>query len=212
MKPILLAAAAALAFAASPAQAVKCAPAGSVSVFNTTGGYVFYISKTYGDAAFMIPGQAFSKDAGAPPGSTQFNVDQVHYQFLSVPKSKFVASVAASDDASILLRHARQEHQFAVNAGSQFTALEDLGNRKRAAAGPTPAFVFKLWTLKNPAKPDGASQLMLSTVIGDEVALLSAIVPSAAHKPRALAVFERFASSYRFVATEKECPKRPAAP
>ncbi len=209
MKPFILAVAAAFAVISSPAQAVKCAPAGSVGVFNGPGGFVFYISKTYGDAAFMIPGKAFSKDASAPPGTTQFLVDEVHYQFLTVPKAKFVSSVAAADDASILARHARQEHQFALNAGSPYTSFTDRGNRPRPASGASPASVFKLWSLTDPKKPAGPSQHMLTTVIGDEVALLSAIVPSPAHEKRAVAVFERFATSYRFLDSEKECP--PAA-
>ena len=197
--------AAALAIAASPAHAIKCGPAGAVKVFNTEGGYVFYIAKNYGDAAFMIPGRAFAKDAGALPGSTQFSVDGVHYQFLTVPKAKFIGSVAAADDATILARHAKMEHQFAVNAGSPFTKFDDAGNRPRPSSGANPAFVFKLWTLRDPKKPQGPSQHMLSTVIGDEVALLSAIVPAPSHEKRTLAVFERFASSYRFLESEKEC-------
>lgn len=210
MKPLLVAAAAAFALVASPAHAVKCGPAGSVQVFNGDGGYVFFVFKTYGDAAFMIPGRSFAKDAGALPGSTQFSVDGVHYQFLSVPKAKFIASVTAADDASILARHARQEHQFALKAGSKFTSFEDLGSRSRPGAGASPAFLFKLWTLRDPKKPDGASQHMLSTVIGDEVALLSAIVPDPAHEKRAMLVFERFAASYRFLDSDKECPSATA--
>jgi hypothetical protein len=206
MKPILIAAAATIAIAASPAHAVKCGPAGAIQVFNGDGGYVFFVSKTYGDAAFMIPGRGFAKDAGALPGSTQFSVDAVHYQFLTVPKAKFIVSVTAADDASVLARHAKQEHRFALNAGSKFTSFEDLGTRSRPGAGARAAFLFKLWTLRDPKKPDGASQHMLSTVIGDEVALLSAIVPDPAHEKRAMLVFERFAASYRFLDSEKECP------
>lgn len=206
MKPVLFAAAAAFALAASPAHAVKCGPAGAIQVYNGDGGYVFFVSKTYGDAAFMIPGGTFLKDAGALPGSTQFSVDGVHYQFLTVPKAKFIASVTAADDASVLARHARQEHQFAVNAGSKFTSFEDLGSRSRPGSGASPAFLFKLWTLRDPKKTSGASQHMLSTVIGDEVALLSAIVPDQAHEKRTMRVFERFAASYRFLDAEKECP------
>ena len=211
MKLTLLAASAAFAIASSPAHAVKCAPAGTVKVFNSDGGFVFYISKNYGDAAFMIPGRAFAKDAGALPGSTQFTVDQVHYQFLTVPKAKFITSVVAADDASVRAAHAKQEHRFAVNAGSKFTSFRDLGNRPRAGAGASPAFLFKVWSLRDPKQPKGGSQHMLSTVIGDEVALLSAIVPSPGHEKRAAAVFDRFASSYRFVETEKECPSATGA-
>jgi hypothetical protein len=206
MKPILFAAAAAFALAANPAHAVKCGAAGAVQVYNADGGYVFFVSKTYGDAAFMIPGAAFAKDAGALPGSTQFSVDGVHYQFLTVPRAKFIASLAAADDATVLARHARQEYQFAVNAGSKFTSFEDLGSRARPGSGASPAFLFKLWTLRDPKQTAGASQHMLSTVIGDEVALLSAIVPDPAHEKRALLVFERFAASYRFLDSAKECP------
>lgn len=208
MKPFTLAAIAAAlttVLASSPAYAVKCAPAGTVKVFNSDGGFVFHIAKNYGDAAFMIPGRAFAKDAGALPGSTQFNVDDVRYQFLTVPKAKFITSVTRADDASVLALHAKLEHQFAVKAGSNFTSFQDLGNRPRPGAGANPAFLFKVWSLRDPKNPAGASQHMLSTVIGDEVALLSAIVPSRAHEKRAAAVFERFASSYRFLNSEKEC-------
>ncbi len=207
MKLTFLAAATALALAASPAHAVvKCAPAGAVKVFNVDGGFVFHIAKNYGDAAFMIPGRAFAKDAGALPGSTQFIVDEVHYQFLTVPKSKFISAATKSDDASVLARHAKQEHQFAVNAGSQYTSFQDMGNRPRPASAANSAFLFKAWSLRNPAKPAGGSQHMLSTVIGDEVALLSAIVPFPTLEKRAAAVFERFAASYQFLNSEKECP------
>lgn len=215
MKPSILAAVAVAAFttalASSSAYAVKCAPAGAVKVFNSDGGFVFHIAKNYGDAAFMIPGRAFAKDAGALPGSTQFMVDDVRYQFLTVPKAKFVTSVTSADDASVLAMHARMEHQFAVKAGSKFTSFQDQGNRPRPGAGANPAFLFKVWSLRDPKTPLGASQHMLSTVIGDEVALLSAIVPSRAHEKRAVAVFERFAASYRFLESEKECPSATAA-
>lgn len=212
MKPTILAAAALFAIAAPPAHAIKCAPAGTVNVFNAQGGYVFIVSKTYGDGAFMIPGSLFRKDAGAPPGSTQFTVDDVHYQYLSVPKAKFVASVAKADDASILAMHARLEHKFALNAGSPFTSFQDQGNRPKEAAQGSPAFLFKLWTLKDPKKPQGASQYMLSTVVGDEVVLLSAIMPSAAHEKRTMAVFDRYAASYALLQSQSDCPPpKPAA-
>jgi hypothetical protein len=212
MKSLFFAAAAAAALVSSPAHAIKCAAPGSLNVFKAPGGYVFLVSKAYGDAAFMIPGQNFTKDPVAPPGSTQFNVDQVHYQFLSVPKSKFVGSVATSDDASVLAQHARQEQQFAVKAGSPFKVFEDLGVRKRAAEGASPAMSFKTWSLKDATKPKGPAQYMLTTVVGDEVALLSAIVPGPAQEAGAKAVFERFAASYRFIGSQKECPAMPKAP
>ena len=210
-KPFILAAAALFAVAAAPAHAVRCAPAGTVNVFNVKGGYVFMVSKNYGDGAFMIPGAVFRKDPGAPSGSTQFSVDDVHYQYLTVPKAKFAGSVT-TDDATILARHAQQEHKFAVGAGSPFTSFQDLGNRPKPAAKGSPAFVFKLWTLKDPKKPQGASQYMLSTVVGDEVALLSAIVPSPAHEKRTMAVLDRFAASYQLLQSPADCPpSKPAA-
>ncbi len=211
MKPFFLATAAALAIVSLPASAVKCAAPGAVSVFNVKGGFVFYVSKTYGDAAFLIPGKTFAKTAGAPPGTTQFTVDGVLYQFLGVPKAKFLQASGASDDATVLDRHARQEQQFAVNAGSKYSTFKDLGSRPRPAQDGNPAMVYKLWSLKNPTKPAGG-QFMLSTVMGDEVALLSAIVPTTALEPRAVAAFDRFSGTYRLLKSEQECPPVKAGP
>ena len=191
---------------AVPAHAVTCAKPGKVSVFDVSGGIVFIVSRSYGDAAFMVPGTVFTKDAGAPAGTTQFSVDGVHYQYLTVPKAKYVTAAGKSDDAAILARHARQEHKFALTAGSPFTAFDDIGNRAKPAEKGNPAMLFKLWTLKDPKLPAGASQYMLSTVVGDEVALLSAILPSAAHEEKVMNALTRFAASYRFLQSAAECP------
>ncbi len=204
MKPFILAAA--FVFSVMPAHAVTCAKPGTVGVFNTSGGYAFVVSRTYGDAMFMIPGAGFRKDPGAPRGSTQFLIDGVHYQYLTVPKAPFVSAAAVSDDAAILARHARREHKFAVDAGSPFTAFDDLGNRDKPAEQGHPAMVFKLWTLKDPKKPGGASQYMLTTVAGTEVALLSAILMSGEQEQRVMDVMTRFATSYQFLQSADQCP------
>jgi hypothetical protein len=211
MKPFILAAAALIAVAATPAHAVSCAPAGTVNVFNVTDGYAFFVSKTYGDGGFMIPGTGFVKDPAAPPGSTMFTVDGVHYQYLTVPKAKFIGSAATSDDASILARHAQQEHKFALRAGSPFTSFKDRGNRPKPAQQGSPAFVFKMWTMADPKKPQGPSQYMLTTVIGADVALLAAIVPSPAQHQRVMAVMDRYAASYHLLQSAAQCPAKPAA-
>jgi hypothetical protein len=209
MKPLLLAAAM-LAAGTGAAHAITCAPADTVNVLKARDGYVFYVSKAYGDAAFMVPGKDFANDQAAPPGSPQFTVDGVHYQFLAVPKANYFAKLSkAPDHAAILERHARSEHRYAVNAGARFTAMQDLGTRLRPADGANPDFSFKMWTLRDPKQPDGPSQHMLSTVIGDDVVVLSATVPSKARESAAMAVFERFSASYQFLKTQKECPPAP---
>jgi len=111
-----------------------------------------------------------------------------------------------------LARHAKYESRYVVQAGGPFTDYEELGNRSKPADGVSPAFVFKLWLMNNPKEARGARQYYLTTVVGDEVASLSAIVRGPAYEDQAISAFMRFASSFQFVSSEEMCPLKRQQP
>jgi hypothetical protein len=195
---------------ASPAYAVQCASPGSLSLLkaNDGSGYIFFPSRSYGDIVFVLPGREFKKDDGAPQGTVQFFIDGIHYQFLTTAKSQFTSASQIADDLTILARHVQYEQQYVVKMGGRLTEIEELGNRNRPDAGGNPPHVFKLWLLKNPKEPNGARQYYLTTVVGDEVASLSAIVAGPAYEREAVSAFTKFASSFQFVPSETMCPPR----
>jgi hypothetical protein len=195
-------------FFVSPVYAVQCAAPGAVNVLKAIdgSGFIFYPSRSYGDTVFVLPGKEFHKDTGAPLGTTQFEIDGIHFQFLTTAKSQFVAPGKLGDDATVLAKHVAYEHKYAVSNGSPLREVQELGNRTKPADEHNPEFVFKLWLLKDPKQPDGVRQYFLTTVVGGEVAVLSAIVLGPQYEQQAISAFTKFASSLQFVPSEKACP------
>lgn len=202
-----------VALTASPVYAVHCTAPGTINVLKANNGdsFIFYPSRSYGDTVFELPGTDFRKDADAPPGTTQFFVDGIHYQYLTTQKSQFVVKDAVADDASVLAKHAEYEHRYVLSAGGPLSDFQDLGNRQKPANQGNPSFTFKLWLLKNPKKPNGARQLYLTSVVGDEVASLSAIALSPTKERQVISAFTEFAASFQFVPSEQACPPQPSS-
>jgi hypothetical protein len=194
----------------SVAHAVQCAPPGSLNLLkaNDGSGFIFYPSRSYGDTVFVLPGKEFRKDEGAPQGTIQFFVDGIHYQFLTTPKSQFTSNGQSTDDPAILARHAQYERRYVLKVGGPLIEFEELGKRNKPATDGNPSFVFKLWLLKNPKEPNGPRQYYLTTVVGDEVASLSAIVLGPAYENQAISAFTKFASSFQFIPSERMCPPK----
>lgn len=196
------------ALCANPVQAAHCAPPGQVNVFKAAegGSFIFYPSASYGDTVFAIPGEAFRKDAGAPPDKTEFFVDGIHYEFITTNKAEFIGASKDIDDATVLAKYAAYENRFAQSVGTTLTEFQDLGNREKDASQGNPKFTFKLWLLKNPKDPKGPRQYYLTTVVGDRVASLSAIIQDTSFEAQAMSAFNSFASSFQYVAPDQACP------
>ncbi|MES3023810.1 MAG: hypothetical protein V4857_19765 [Pseudomonadota bacterium] len=197
------------AFAAVQAQAaVHCAAPGVMAVdkANDGSGFIFFPSRAYGTTAFVVPGRDFRKDPTAASGMTQFFIDGIHYQFLTTSKAPFVDSGQAADDAALLAGHAKWEQAYMVKGGTPLTKFNDLGDRPRKASVGGQAFLFKMWFAVDPKKPDGEAQYFVSTVVGEDIAILTAMIPSAKHSTQLMAAFQMFASSFRFVSSKDACP------
>lgn len=159
--------------AAGPASAENsalCAKAGTVEQWNEGEGFTYF--PTSGDRlyAMSLPGKAFAPRRELSRLAMQ--IDGVFYQFLFVPISAFSPGPRPSD-AELLSRHARWEFDAARRAGGPLDRFADLGNRDRAATDGREAATFKLWRMHN--ADDTATQFFVTTVVGDEVVVMSAI-------------------------------------
>ena len=92
--------------------------------------------------------------------------------------------------------------------GTPLTRFEDLGDPVRESSPGEPARRFKLWRLSDPAAGKG-SQVFLSTVVGDEVVMLNALVSgSADDQARFEAVRAEYIARFRPLAAE-DCAGKP---
>ncbi len=159
--------------AAGPADAetaALCAKARTVERWNTGEGFTYF--PTSGDRLFAmsLPGKHFTphRDLSRPA----MQIDGVFYQFLFVPISAFSPGPRPSD-AELLSRHARWEFDAARRAGGPLDRFADLGNKDRPATDGREAATFKLWRMHN--ADDTATQFFVTTIVGDEVVVMSAI-------------------------------------
>ncbi|WP_051293958.1 hypothetical protein [Pseudoduganella violaceinigra] len=168
--------------------------------------FIFYPSRSDGDSSFVLPGTEFRKDSGGPPESVQFFIDGIHYQFLTTPKSQFIVDGEAGGDAAVLHRHTAYEREFIAKVGNPRSKFQEIGSRNRPAVEGTPALLFKLWQMKVPGKQGDSMQYYLTTVIGDDVVMLSAIILDAKYEARVMSALDSFTQTFQFIVSEKSCP------
>ncbi len=187
-----------------------CGEPGALKVHKSASGnaFVFYPFRSYGDSSFVLPGKDFRKDSSSPPGTVQFFVDGIHYQFLTTPKAKFIVDGEPNDEATVLARHTVYEREFIGRVGNPESEFKEIGSRQRAAFEGTPALFFKLWQMKTSKKNDKATQFFLTTVIGDDVAMLSAISSRVKDEAPLMSALDSFAQTYRFLLSEEACPPK----
>lgn len=207
MKTTLFALALSLSAALSPAHAAGCGTPGTAQVFKWKEGAGFVLQVYLDDLDVQLswPGQQIGRVDRGDPGSRVFRIDGIVYQVTTTPVQALLAGGARPDDVALLALHSEHEvAALAANPAHPLTQFEDLGLRDRVPDGPTPALKFKLWRL---AKPDGGelSQYFLSTVVGDQVVTVSALVVESTQKAQFLAAMDGYASQLR-VMTPGDCP------
>lgn len=195
---------------ASPCYSARCGTPGSLNVHKSANGraFILYPSGSYGDSSFVLPGEEFHKDSSAPPEKVQFFVDDIHYEFLTTPKSQFISEGGPADDASILAKHTAYEREFIKRVGDPRHKFHEIGSRQRPAVEGTPALLFRLWQMTVSKKKGDSSQYFLTTVFGDDVAMLSAIVGSGKEEAQALRALDSFAQTFKFLLSEESCPPK----
>jgi len=191
-----------------PCHSARCGVPGSLNVNKSANGsaFIFYPSRSYGDSRFVLPGKEFQKDLSAPPGKVQFFVDGIHYEFLTTPKAQFVVESEIADDATVLARHTAYERKYILKVAKTGKEFHEIGSRQRPPVEGTPALLFRLWQMTVSKKKGDPSQYFLTTVIGDDVAMLSAIVGNGKDEVQALRALDSFAQTFKFLLSEESCP------
>ena len=191
-----------VAVAASP-----CGTSGMTVVKADDGAnYVLYVFREGPDAAFQLPGKGISFPEGTS-GRKMFNLDGVLFETLFAKTTDFIKPGEALSDLEILRKHRDYEFDFLKKTPSPLTKLVELGPRERAAGGGQPSFTFYLWQVINPSDPKGTSQYFLTNVSAGEVAVLSAIVPTAAKEGVAMQAFQGYAASFQHILRKEQCPE-----
>ena len=195
--------------AQSAVQAAQCVPSGGIVYRGTDEkSLIFFLPRAEHDLRFELPGHDFANDDGAPPNKMEFFVDGVHYELLGTAVSEFLQPGEQADPRQILPRHAASEHGYAVRSGGLLKDLQVLDQTVRPAFQDTPALYFLRWKLHDASARDMPAQYFLSTVVGDSVVVLSAIVPKPEQEALARTALDRFSTSFQFLA-EEDCPKPP---
>lgn len=161
---------------ASPAtngSAAVCAKAGTVERWNAGGGFTFFPKSGNRLYAMRLRGVDFAAQHELSHPAMQ--IDGIFYQFLFVPITDFAGS-ERRPDADVLAQHATWEFDAAQRASVKLDRFEDLGNKVRPAGKVFEMATFKLWRMHN--ADDIAAQFFVTTVVGGEVVVMSAI-----HRP-----------------------------
>lgn len=192
----------------STCHAARCGAPGSLNVYKSADGkaLIFFSSRSYGDARFQLPGKEFGKDLSAPPEKSQFFIDGIHYEFLTTPKAQFITEGEPADEATVLARHTAYEREYIAKAGNPKSRFLEIGSRQKPAVDGTPALLFNLWQMKVSKKKGDASQYFLTTVIGDDVAMLTAIIWDGKTEKQAMSALDSFAQTFRLLRSEESCP------
>lgn len=181
---------------AAPAlsQAVQCGAPGSTRLLAEPDapGIVLLLNLQKDGVALGFAGKHYQPRATARPGYHVFLLDGGLYQVVALPVAPLLEDGARPDDAQLLARHARQQADKAIATGTPLTKFDDLGDQVRASAPGRPARSFKLWRLSGPDASE-VSQYFVSTVVGDEIVMLNAVVDASADD---LARFTRVRADY----------------
>lgn len=161
--------------AAGPAKDSEsvCAKAGTVERWNAGGGFTFFPKSGNRLYAIRLLGEDFAAQHELSHPAMQ--IDGIFYQFLFVPITDFAGS-ERRPDADLLAQHATWEFDAAQRASGKLDRFEDLGNKVRPAGKGFEMATFKLWRMHN--ADDTAAQFFVTTVVGGEVVVMSAI-----HRP-----------------------------
>jgi hypothetical protein len=166
-----------------------CAKAGTVERWNAGGGFTFLPKSGNRLYAMRLLGEDFA--AHREMSHPAMQIDGIFYQFLFVPISDFAPS-ERRPDADVLAQHAAWEFQAAQRASGKLDRFQDLGNKARPAGNGFEAATFKLWRMHN--ADDSAAQFFVTTVVGGEVVVMSAILRPVPGTP------ERFRTVFRHYA------------
>lgn len=191
-------------------QAAQCGAPGSATVLeNTTPpGIVMLLNLQKDGVALSFSGKDYRPRATARPGYHVFQLEGRLYQVMVLPVAPLLEGGDRPDDAGLLARHAKQQGDKFIATGTPLKQFDDLGDQVRDYGPGKPARTFKLWRLSDPAGGK-ASQYFLSTVVGDDVVVLNALVTAPAADLASFdAVRAEYVARFRPLAAE-DCAAKP---
>ena len=198
-----------LALVGADASGSPCGPPGTTGLFRQNDKMGYFLQRNFATRSLYLqfPGTSFTIDKRTPDFVNAFTLDGVYYQSLATKTDLFRNKRGPTTDAEVLARHAHWEVAAAKSSPSPLTRFEDLGNRVRPASRGTPELTFKLWRLYSPTDA-GMSQYFLTTVVDEEVVVLSAIPSRAAGSKTAfLRTAGTYASAFHYLRAN-ECQGR----
>ena len=175
-------------------QAAQCGAPGTASLREDAdpSSIVLLLNLQKDGVALTFSGKDYQPRATARPGYNVFKLDGGLFQVITLPVAPLLEGGARPDDAQLLARHAKQQADKAIANNTPLTQFEELGTEVREYKPGAPTRTFKLWRLTGPEAAK-VSQYFLSTVVGDEIVMLNALVTAPAED---LARFTRVRAEY----------------
>lgn len=156
--------------------AAQCPNNGQTKVFNSDHGEGFYFYKFIGDDSFrfFLTGKSFSLNDKDDPGKTFIFIDDFAYEPLLVEKAELKEYTDSSKPAEVLRAQAKhaQAHFKSVLPSMGIT---DYGPSAQKNPDGRDGRVFYLWKKENTPGDKSTAQYLVSTMVGDQVAVLSFI-------------------------------------
>src|SRR5687768_14620517 len=188
--------------AATVTGAEICAKAGTAEQWDVGGG--FTVLPKSGDRLYVMQLLGESAAPRHEVSGVAMEVDGIFYQFVFVPIADFSA-LPRKDDAALLAEHAEWEIAAARKLGAPLDKFEDLGNKQRLASDNLEAATFKLWSVHDAGYT--AAQYYVTTVVGDEIVVMSAIFPGDPVKAHQFGkVFRNYAETLNWITCPTEAP------
>jgi hypothetical protein len=189
--------------AAVPA-AATCVDPATIDRWPDRSGYTLHPRSGDRQYSVWLRGEMLFVDPNAP--GLAIWIDAIRYQVEFMPSVELGAYRVA--DSDLLARHAALTFDEAQRGGTPLTEFEDLGDYARPDVGVHPAATFKRWRMHDAA--DRAAIYYSTTVVGDEVVVLSADVPADADA-NARARVERVMRHHADALDWNECSERGSA-
>ncbi len=155
----------------------QCPDNGQTKVIKPNQGTGYYFYKFLGDSSFryFIDGKSFSFNEKDDPGKTIIFIDDLAYESIVKNRDVFQKYIEGSKDEDILLAEAKQ-HQEHFKTLVPSIVITDFGISSGKNPDGTEGRAFYLWKKENPPEKEAATQYLCSTVVKDEVVVLSIMV------------------------------------
>ena len=152
----------------------QCPNNGQTKVFNSAHGEGFYFYKFVGDSSFrfFLSGKSFSFNDKGDPGKTFIFIDDLAYEPISFNKEELKKYSDSSKPADVLRAQAKHAQDYFKSVVSSMV-ITDYGPSVQKNLDGSDGRLFYLWKKENAPGDKSTAQYLVSTMVGEQVAVLS---------------------------------------